>query len=712
MNPRFLLPTAQDVRPVVPYEARPAAPPIAVADLLGIIRRRRTLIVGVAAAVIAVTFVLLLLWPTRYVASATVVLEGRRNSIADQSAVLSAVPTDPASLQNQIQIIASRDLAGLVVDELNLTRDAELAGGGQSFFSSLFSPETPAQTAARQRNLTIEKFLKNLGVDVIGLSTTIEVSFSSSDPEKAARIANAVANTYAAGQVSAKMDANERATGWLSKRVAQLSAQVSDAEVAVQRYKAEHNLSDAPDGTPLEDQQVMAISTQLVQARAELAQKEANADRVRSLLASGRGGDLSQVVASPTIVALRQQQAELASQAADQATRYGPRHPKIQQIRSQRRDIEAKINEEVRRIAGGMSNDVTAARTQVASLEASLQAAQKSASGLSRERVELKALMANAQSTRTMYESFVTRLRETQSQDQIQTPDARVISRASPPVAPASPRRTLILGASVPAGLLLGLLLALLAERLAPTAQPAQGQAPGARSRYGTEQHGVPVLAEFPDLVKLSASRKPAADYVIDDPSSGFARAIAALDRQIATTRWMAPKVLAVTSAEPGGSKTNIALALARAAAQRGQRVILLDGDVRWPSAAPMMRAKRPDEGIAEVVMGRAKLSQSIMHDPKSSVMVLSWAKRPARVRELLESRRMHQLMAFLRENCDLIVIDAPPVLAPESAVYTGFADAVLFVASSEARAQPAAVQALGALERMGAPTIGIALVS
>jgi Mrp family chromosome partitioning ATPase len=203
----------------------------------------------------------------------------------------------------------------------------------------------------------------------------------------------------------------------------------------------------------------------------------------------------------------------------------------------------------------------------------------------------------------------------------------------------------------------------------------------------------------------------PAADYVIDYPESGFARAIAALDRQIATASWQAPKVLMVTSPEAGGSKTTIALSLARAAAQRGQRVILIEGDALWPAAAAMMRIREVDGGIAEVVTGMSRLSRSILRDPKSEVMLLSWQRKPQRLRELLLSRRMQQLMIHLRSIADLIVIAAPPVSEAEGAAYLTFADGVLMVAAADERAQPAMLHALATLQALRAPTTGVALV-
>ena len=412
----------------------------------------------------------------------------------------------------------------------------------------------------------------------------------------------------------AKVEAAESATRWLSVRIDQLARQARDAEVKVERYKAEHNLAEGPDGTPLIDQQILAISTQLVQARADLAQRQGEA---------GRGSSASQVAASPLIVQLRQQEAQLIQQKADMATRYGPRHPKMQEMQSQIRELNAKIGEETRRITGGMRNDVAATAAQVASLEASLARAQKDASAQSMTRVELKALEANAQSTRTMYQSFVTRLRQVQDEEAIQMPDARVVSRASPPSSPSSPKRTLIFAAAVPAGLLLGLLVALFMERLGaalpmPTARPDIARAlPKARKPepmsvalapkpalqpappppVGATPQGLPVLAEFPDLIKMSAADEAPADYVVDHPASGFARAVAALDRQIATKNSQAPKVLVVTGSELGSTKTTIALSLARAASRRGQHVILIDGDPKEPSAGPMMRLPSPTGG-------------------------------------------------------------------------------------------------------------------
>lgn len=240
------------------------------------------------------------------------------------------------------------------------------------------------------------------------------MKFSSRDPAKAARIANAVVDAYIELQLAVASEAGRRATAWLVQRIGELARQVEIAEADVARYKADHDIDDTGDGTSsLVDQQLTAINSQLVQARADLAAKQANYDRIAALVKSGNAADISQVVSSPLIVQLRTQQSEAIRDEGEVVARYGPKHPKRVQAELQLRDLQDKIDLEVSRIAGSVANDLAVERAQVKSLETSLAATQAEENEQNLARVQLKALESDAASTRTMYESFVVRLRET-----------------------------------------------------------------------------------------------------------------------------------------------------------------------------------------------------------------------------------------------------------------------------------------------------------
>jgi Mrp family chromosome partitioning ATPase len=469
----------------------------------------------------------------------------------------------------------------------------------------------------------------------------------------------------------------------------------------VQRYKADNNITEAADGTSLADQQITAISNQLVLARADLAQKEATGNRVVSLMKAGDTADVSQILASPLIVQLRTQQAQLIAQEADLATRYGPRHPKYEAVQTQTRDLESKIATEVNRAAGSISNDVVVSRAQVASLQGSLSAAEKQASAQNLVRVKLRALQSNAQSTRTMYEAFVTRLRETQDQDVIQNPDARVISRAAVPTVPSSPKRMLITAASIPAGVLLGLLAALLAERFAASmpvrAQPASAFRPAP----------APVLRGPPVLAEVAGALDPrAGDFVIDWPGSGFAHEIAALLRRV---RWQGAKVIAVTGSDAGPAKTSVAVSLARTAARGGLRVAVVDADLQRAFAARAMGVGPIRLGLVDLLKGTAPLSRVLCRDPRSPALVLS-ASHPVRnPATVLASAKMAELIGHLRRTCDIVIVDAPSLLAgPQTQALARLSDALLVVARTDR--QPS-VEALSALASGIPAATGVVLV-
>jgi succinoglycan biosynthesis transport protein ExoP len=656
------------------------------ADFVRVIKTRHRLILGVAAACVAMTALVLMLVPTQYSGFAEVMLEQRKNNVADASSVLSSLPTDPASVQNQIQILTSRDLASRVVDRLGLENDPEFNRGGSSDAETL-------------HERVVDTFLKHLNAWNEGLSTALSVSFSASTPEKAAQITNAVVDTYVQLQLETKSAATHEATNWLESRVRDLSRQVQAADSAVERYKAEHDLNESSGGVPLIEQQITALSTQLVQAQADLSQKDATLARVNMLMKSGQEADVSQVVSSPLIIQLRQQEADLNRSEADLETKYGPKHPKLIAVQSQKRDLEDKIAREVTRIGGSLSNDVSVARAQVGALGSGLDRAERQAQAQNLLRVKLKSLEVNAASTHSIYEAFVARLRGIQDQDLLQASDARVISHAAAPNAPSSPHRTLILGASLPAGLMLGLLMALVAEFVPPLSQTA---APDVL-------RGVPVLAEIPGVAHARA-----ADLVIDWPASPFAQSISTLAYKVAYGAARGgPRAILVTSPQSGEGASTIAVSLARAAASLGRRVIVVDANLHAPSVAPLAGTRRAPSGLTDVLAGRAALSQTLIKDPRSGALLLSPAQPRRDPYRVLGSRQFAQLVSHLRHRCDLLLICAPPVLAQGGTnLLARYADAVMLVARADVGPRPAVSAAVNALARIPAPPIGIVLAS
>jgi uncharacterized protein involved in exopolysaccharide biosynthesis/Mrp family chromosome partitioning ATPase len=690
-----------------------ASPTFQLGDLARVVRERRGLIQIVALATVALAVAVVMILPTLYSSSASVMLDTRKNNVTDLSAVLSQLTTDPSSLQNQIQILTSRDLASEVIAKLRLYDDPEFNPALKPSAAGKLDPRSwfhgaGAPDIAAQGDQIISAFDKNLSVATEGLSTTLTVTFTSRDAEKAALIANTVADTYIEDQIASKRAVGDKTTAWLVNRTHQLALQLQEDEAAVQRYKADNNLNETAEGTSFADQQIGAISNQLVLAKADLAQKQATGDRVAVLVKAGDTADVSQILASPLIVQLRTQQATLISQESELSTKYGPLHPKMAAIETQKRDLQDKITTEVNRLAGSISNDVVVSRAQVGSLQGSLAQAEKQAGKQNLVRVKLRALQSNAQSTRTMYEAFVTRLRETQDQDVIQNPDAHVISRAPVPTVPSSPKRMLIVGASIPAGLLLGLLAALLAERFSA---PVPVRVVPAKAFRPVP---VPAYRPPPVLAKLDNAFDPrAADAVIDWPSSAFARSTESLLRKLrGAARKPGGVVISVTAPE-WGAKTSVAVALARTASRQRLRVAIVDGDLRQPSLARAMRINPAREGLVELLTGAVPLARAFLRDPRSHAAAISVPQPRQDGAAILASAKMAGLLAYLRRTCDVVIVDAPPLFSSGEIRTLGrLSDALVVVGRAEALSHGAGAYAIETLAASQGAPIGLVIAT
>lgn len=685
-------------------------------DFLRILRVRRTIIIGTALTVIAVIAVIVLTLKPLYTATAVVMLDQRKNNVEDVSAVLSGLPSDQASVQNQVQILTSLELAGRVVDKLKLDQDPEFnpnAGGGIGAILTFLNPfnwfpgrgNTQAATLGidLDRSNLIHGFLDHVSVSPIGLSTAISVSFESDDAAKAAKIANAIADAYVEDQLEAKFEATQKATMWLTGRIAELSRKAQEADAAVQRYKAEHNITTAANGVSVVQQQTGDVNSQLIIAKAELAEKQASYGSLASLARAGRAADSGAVVASPLISTLRAQETELARQLADLSSKYLPGHPKILDLQAQKANIDAKIAEEVQRIVDAARNDVAVASAHVASLQASLGQLETQGAGQNQDQVQLTALQSAATSARSMYEAFLGRLGQTQGQEGIQTPDARVISSAEVPNGPSYPRKGLTIGISIPAGFILGLMLAFALERLDS----------GFRTTEQIERLlRLPVLATVPELKGAQKKGINATDSIVDKPMSAFAEAIRGLQLGLTLSNVdKQPKVIIVTSSVPGEGKTTLAISMARISARGGLKTVIVDCDLRRPNVAKTIGGLAAERGLVEALTEPSSLDQCFTKDTKSDALILSCLKTPASPADLLSSNAMEQLVTNLRRAFDLVIIDSAPMLpVNDTKILCRLSDAVLFVVRWEKTPRDAVIGALRSLSDVHAPVSGIAL--
>jgi exopolysaccharide transport family protein len=628
--------------------------------LIALFRRRLHLLAAVAVLVFAAVAAATFLTAPKYTATAQVMLDPRKEKVTGIQDVLSGLPADTAVVDTEAEVLKSRALAERVVSAEKLDQDPEfnssLRKGG--LFGGKGGAPLSSIEQQKRHDRVVDAVLKRLKIKRTGQTYMIEVGFESDSPEKAARIAGAFADRYLLEQLEAKFEATRNANQWLNGRLGELRTQVQDAEAAVEQFKAANGLISAQ-GATLTEQEISGLNQQLALARVQQAESEARLRTARQQLAAGSNGeDVGEALGSQVVQDLRRQRTEVSRKIAELQSRYGPRHPEVLKTQGELTDIDNQIQAEIRRIVSNLEAQAQIQRERTGSLLGSLSQSRGTLAVNNRATVRLRELERNAESVRTLYESFLTRFKETSAQEGIEQSDARVVSRPKIPTAPSTP--------NVKLNLALGLLLALGAGVAAVILRELLDT--GLGTAEDVEQVlGLPHLAGVPTLASTldrKAGEVPApADFVVDKPLSSFSESFRNLRTSLQFSRLgETVKVVAITSSLPDEGKTTTSICLARSMAMAGDRVVVVDCDLR-KRALNRVLGVEPEAGLLEVLAGTATLEQALRKDEVSGADILPLARSAYTPKDVFGTAAMDKLLADLRKRYDMVILDTAPVL-------------------------------------------------
>jgi capsular exopolysaccharide synthesis family protein len=665
-----------------------------VREVLRLLNRRKWQIAGIAGLVCALTGVVLLNLTPQFRATSLVMLDTRKVKVTNTQDVLSGMSTDIAAVQTEIEVLKSASLLGRVVDKLRLDLDPEFGAAPPNALGQLVRTIRVyinqhvgiAPVAKEVRNVDDGPRARALVILSRGLSTAprgrsyvISVSVDSVDPAKARRIVDTLTDLYVIDQLQAKLDANKRATEFFNERLEELKRNVESSERAVAIFREKSGLTIGKDAT-VASQSLTELNTQLIQARAQRADRESRLIALRQAQKNPATLDgVTEVLGNPLIASLRAQEAEVGRRIGDLGQRYGDSHPRLLQARAEQAQIQGRIAAEVAKIIGSVQGDAEAAKAKEMQLQQQVDNLERQAGGLGQSEVELRQLQREAQSTRAVYEDFLKRFKELREQQDIQQPDARVLSAATVPPQPIFPRYTLTMSVALAAGMLLGAAFAGLIERL-------DG---GFRTGEQIERMtGRPLLGMIPSLSKLSLGRLPPARFAIEKPASGYSEAL----RSAYTALTLGsldepPKVILVTSSLPGEGKTTFVCSLAGLLARSSpeRKVIVVDCDMRRSSVLAALG--RPVSGgtVDQYLAGEKGLDEILGRDEQSGVYYIAARNNTPNSAEILDSRAMANFIDILSKQFDLVFLDTPPVMAVSDArVAARLANYIIFLVKWE----------------------------
>lgn len=661
---------------------------------ISMFRRRWRIFAVVAIVTFVVAAALILMMPWKYQAVARVKIDPSPSAALGQ---MSGERPDQNIFDTEVNVMRSRNIALAVVDRLKLASDPAFTKG----MKPLPATATPAQREKRDTELA-DRLLGKLSTARDKMTYIVNVGFTASDPRLAADVANAFANEYIAYSVGRRTGTASRETSYLDQRLAALNQQAMQADARLAQYRAQTGIVSGGDAT-VTDQQISPLASQLATAESEAAAAQARLRVARAQIASGGIDAVSAVLNSQVIADLRSQRAQVIQRQGEVSARYGPRHPETIKVSEQLTAIDRQIKDEASRIIGGLESEANAAQARAASLRGDMGRLRGQQSTDTRASVIADNYQRQADAAHAAYNKLAEQAQQMNQVARSSLSQAQVIESAVTPEAPSSPNRRMLLMLAGLGAMVLGAMSVVTREVLAS----------GIYSTRDVEALGLPVLASVPrirssKLRNAAGERCAAPALLLEKPMSSYAETFRVLRHALSSgPARQGARVVALLSSLPDEGKTSSALALARICALAGEKVLLIDTDLR---RAGMLAAAniRPEAGLIEVLTGQRPVDEVIIPDQLPGLDLLPVASNSFMAEDLFSGEGMQALLRDMAARYDRIILDTAPLLGvAESRTIARLVDAAILVIKWGDTPVNAVKSALNGLAQDGVPLIG-----
>jgi Mrp family chromosome partitioning ATPase/capsular polysaccharide biosynthesis protein len=526
--------------------------------------------------------------------------------------------------------------------------------------------------------------LSRLRVNNDGRSYTIFISYRAPDPVYAARVANAFVTAYLDHQIDVQQSAARRVSEWLGEKLVSLRSDLEGAERAAEDFRQKSRLAGDPGQISFQAQRVAALNTEIVAATGAVSLAEARLRTAESLKTNNEAPALTEVLASPAIQSLRNEQARVERQLDELRSNGALKSAEIPVLTAERDALKQQVTAQVDEIIKSLSNEIKIARQRRSGLEDALTAAEADLAQANQAQVQAVQLDREANASRTVYESYLTRYKQLIEQDGIAVPEAQMISAAEPATAKASP--------NLANWLLLGLGLGGLVSLLATVSREAF-------DKIRPAQTASFILPGIPAATLLPLTPQLTVPMLVNrglDPASAFGRAIKSVhDRLRFLSRGRDSLSLAIISLGDSETKALLITALAQQFAASGVAVAVIDATNQHSRLSQALGLPETGQGTAST--GRKLSGATLNHDHGSGIDIITPGQQ-------VEGEWLSELIAQLRTDHKIILVDLPSVADDKrSVLLSRAADTALLVAQPDRNDQPAnhaLIQTMAALGR------------
>ncbi|HEX6073038.1 MAG TPA: polysaccharide biosynthesis tyrosine autokinase [Sphingomicrobium sp.] len=658
------------------------------ATFLRIVQHWRWLILGAVAIGLAGALIVSLLTTPVYRVWVTLEANPPTVSVSEEQSRERQVSTGYLwdFVATQADLLASTTVAQRTAQELNLGNN----------------PEFVPQDADGSTRLKMAAGKVHAGLKVVKPEEgqVIKFSYDSTSPLLVATIANGIADSFINSALQRRYEASAYARNFLERQIAKTRGDLERSERALVSYAQAQgiiNTGVGADGKPvagdvgsLQGESLIALNKALADATARRVAAEGAYRQARAT------GPTSDVTASTQM--LRQQLATVQADYQQKRTFLKPDHPDMQSLKAQIDELERQIAQASAQTSSGRTNSLLADYRASLSAEHALQSRVAQLKGavlnLRGRSIQYNILQRDVDTNRSLYDALLQRYKEIGVAGGIGMAPVSIVDRADPPGLPYKPNLMLNLILGLGFGLLAGIAGAVALEFINDTIKTREDVRTKLR---------LPCLGVVP---KTSAKDSFVED--LKNPASMVSEAYSAMVAALCfSTDDGMPKVLVVTSAQPGEGKSSTALAIAQNFARREKSVLLVDSDLRKPA----FKTANDDVGLSKLLTGEDRIDRHVVETQHANLWLLPSGPVPPNPADLLSTARIRKIIAEATDRFDLVVIDGPPTIGlADSPLLSAAAGNVLFVVESGKTRTRAAIEALNRLEATATHVLGAAL--
>jgi capsular exopolysaccharide synthesis family protein len=650
-------------------------------DYWRVIRSRKEIILAVVLLVVLTGMMYTFTLPKIYMSSARISVREDAMDVDVFERQFTA-SYNPFFIKTQFEIIQSKPILYEVIQGLDLMQK--------------WAAEYNAEGGSLSKEDAYQLLRRSVRVVPYRDTTLIDIQVFREDRVEAARVANELANVYREYRLSQKRSEIKRAVEALENELQKQQDKVDEAEAELERIRKESGVSMIQRGVRADKVRLQQLEADRIASRVDMLVRKARLEQLESLRGEELMNASAYVVNDQSLVGLRKQLMDTEVQLKITMENYGDNHPEVKRIKAAVDELRIKQDGALEGLKKGIRADYEVAKAKYTALEAELKMARDLDIESEREKfVPFDRAERNVMVQRDILNALRSRVAQQGIEMEVPRTPVEIIESAEPSQEnrPVSPKLMLNILLSLVLGLATGIGLAYFIEYLDTSVKTVDD----------VERHlGLPVLGVIPQKVR---------SLVEEGPESPHAEAY----RVLRTNMQFANKgksggAFAVVSGGMGEGKSTTLFNLAYICAQLGDKVLVVDSDLRRPVQHTFLGLSNRF-GLTNVLMQSVAVEEAIKATSVPNLHLMPSGKLPRSSLGLLDTQRMRELVKNLKARYDFVFFDSPPIVGvSDASILASEVDGVLLVVQYRKYPRAISARAKRMLDNVGSTVLGVVL--